>query len=260
MKRALNMLPTLSGHYGFDVFNEAAQRNGFVPLTKMGKPSEKDILFVWNRQGSNAVRAHEFARAGARIVVVENGYLGKHALGSQWYAMALAHHNGAGQWPALGPERWASLGLPLAPWRKPGGETVVLGQRGIGEAGIASPKAWEQLALRQVKPARLRPHPGPAAQAAKAKPLEEDLVNASAVVTWGSSAALTALRLGIPVYHDFRKWIGGLACRHLDDYRLGPVCDDGLRLKMFERMAWAMWRREEVATGDALDLLLSYAQ
>ena len=64
-----------------------------------------------------------------------------------------------------------------------GGEVVILPQRGIGSPSVAMPMHW----LRDVsKLGRIRRHPGRHV----GPPLEDDLRNARAVVTWGSGAAV----------------------------------------------------------------------
>lgn len=255
MRRLLNMLPQLSGHYGYESFNTGFRRIGYSPILKF-RPEPGDALVIWNRYGMSGAAADNFNKMGAQVIVVENGYFGKHWNGSQWYAMALDHHNGRGRWPSLGGERWARWGVPLAPWRADGGETLVLGQRGIGELGSKSPSDWHRTAAKLAPNTRIRLHPGKAAEAAKAKPLEDDLKDTSTVFTWASSAALRALALGVPAFYGFPQWIGREAARPLTSLNLGRLTDDAARLAMFEHMSWAMWNRDEVVSGEALTTLL----
>jgi hypothetical protein len=257
MKRVLNKLPTISGHYGFDSFNTGFARLGYVGVPKLPNPDPHDILVIWNRYGESGALANRFEAIGARVIVVENSYMGKHWRGAQWYALALGHHAGAGEWPSLGGDRWRSWGVELAPWRTPGGETVVLGQRSIGEAGIKSPTDWHKSVAKQVRGARVRLHPG---KDPKTKTLETDLARASVAVTWASAAGIKALMLGVPVFYAYPKWIGATACRPLAQMALGPLTDDELRLRMFERLAHAMCTRDEITSGEALDKLLSYTR
>lgn len=242
--RALNLLRDAL-HYRKDAFNQGLRAVGFEVVEALNRPNPDDLLVIWNRYGHFADEALRFERAGARVVVCENGYLGKDWLGDTWYAMALGHHSGAGKWAVCGDDRWDALGVDLKPWRE-GKEVVILGQRGIGEPGIAAPRGWaEDLKI----PGRIRLHPG----TGPCIPLEKDLANASCVVTWNSGAALQALLMGVPVFYGFKKWIGAEAGRPLSEFKEGPLY--GSRLSMFRRLIWAQWRISEIKSGLAFKTL-----
>lgn len=250
--RALNLLREAL-HYRRAAFDAGLAACGFQVVRAIVRPTPEDVLVIWNRYGGYHEEACRFEAAGARVVVVENGYLGKGWRGGDWYAMALGHHSGAGIWPVGGPQRWAKLGVELAPWRDPAaaGDLLVLGQRGIGEPGLASPQGWAEAVQRQFG-GRIRPHPR---DQAAATPLERDLAGARAVLTWHSAGALHALLAGVPVFYGFPRWIGAGAARPLWEFDLGPLHGD--RQAMFERLIWAQWTLDEIAAGDALAHLLS---
>lgn len=191
---------------------------------------------MWNRHPRHENVARRFEAAGANVIVVENGYMGKAWLGRKWFAMAVGHHAGAGQWRVGSSSRWDSWDVQLEPVRPGPGETVILGQRHIGEIGIASPEGWEEDARARYG-GRIRRHPG---SAGTGLDLLHDLRNAVRVVTWASGAALLALLEGIEVVSEFPKWIGAGTDR----------------LEVFRRMAWAMWTAEEVESGEAFQWLL----
>ncbi len=243
MKAYLALRPGV--HYRRDAFVEGLDRAGYsVVLDLPSKPRTGDVLVIWNRYMQNATAAARFEEAGLPVLVAENGYLGNEFAGSRWYAISRSQHNGAGAWRVGGPERWDSLGVTLAPFRPTGTEAVILPQRGIGPPGVAMPQDWPGKTKARLRalgyPVRIRPHPGTGA----AVPLEEDLANAAAVFTWGSGAALKALLWGIPTHADMPGWIG-----KQDNTDAG-------RLAMFRRLAWAMWRLEEIASGAAFRHLL----
>lgn len=211
-----------------------------------------DVLVIWNRYGHYDALAKRFQR----VIVSENGYLGRDWLGQHWYSLALGHHNGAGVWPDDGPQRWESWGVELAPWRAAGREIVALATRGIGPDGVREPPGWLPRTIADVSkrtglPVRIRRHPGERS----CVPLDDDLRKAAACLTWGSGAALKALALGVPVIYGFPKWIGASAAT--------PVGSDlanlfmGDRVPMFSRLAWAMWNTDEIASGEAFARLLS---
>jgi len=200
-------------------------------LKRIGDPA---VFCTWNRIGAADRTAKEYEARGLPVIVAENASWGNEFAGRQWYSLALNYHNTAGMFPTGGPERWDALGADLKPWRS-SGETVILPQRGIGPLGVAMPRGWP---AKQV--GRIRSHPG----RNPSKPLEEDLATAGKVVTWGSGAAVKALMWGIPVESHMPNWIAEQ-----------NNTDEG-RLAMFRRLAWAQWRIEEIASGEAFERLL----
>jgi hypothetical protein len=237
-------------HYRREAFASGFTRCGYVPTFRLpaaGEIGDQDVLLVWNRYGDTDTAATEFERRGLRVIVAENGYLGNEFCGDRWYALARNHHNGAGSWDFRGNERWDRLNVLLAPYRYRGYECVVLPQRGIGPAGVAMPATWLAEASRY---GRVRKHPG---RQPEMKSLEDDLRDAHSVYTWGSSAALKAMVLGVPVFYDMPKWIGASAA---SAFCAEPNRNEDARLDMFRRLAWAQWRLGEIASGDALGALL----
>lgn len=237
-------------HYRKAAFCAGLQAAGYTLADAIPRPAPDDVLVIWNRYGGFHEHASRFEVVGARVLVAENGYLGKSWRGGEWFALAEGHHGGAGRWPYGGPERWDGWGVDLAQWRTYGNEVVILGQRGIGEPGLGSPPGWEyRVRTRFQCPARIRPHPGVKGGAN----LLNDLKNAQAVVTWSSGAALLALMAGIPVWRDNSWWIGAKAAAPIGD----PLMrDDDARLEMFRRLAWANWTLEEVRTGEPFAWLM----
>lgn len=255
--------------YRRDVFCAGLEAAGYKLHDRVATPKPDDVLVTWNRYGEWHREALRWEQHGARVIVAENGYLGKQWADDSWYALSLWHHAGKGVWPysdvrgteqrSAGPEvdtafadRWDSIGVNLLPWRPDGGEVIILHQRGIGEPGIKSPHQWHELMRARIKKARVRVHPG----AGNTIELEHDVRDASAVVTWASGAALRCMAWGIPVWYDMHGWIGESAARHVRLYGdLPPVRDDDARLLMFRRLAWAQWRLEEIGSGKAFAAL-----
>lgn len=239
--------------YRREVFLSGLAAAGYRVCASIDDPEPGDVLVLWNRYGINDDIGHRYEKAGARVVVCENAYLGKDWLGDTWFAMALGHHCGAGLWVEGGFERWDSLGVLMKPFRDDGTETLILGQRGIGEPDVASPRDWAEHAQAKYG-GRIRPHPG---NNEPRIPLEKDLSNAKEVLTWHSAAALHALLLGVPVWYDFKHWIGAMAGRPLKLYGEAPCKrSDPDRVAMFRRLIWAQWRLSEIASGKAFSWLL----
>lgn len=219
-------------------FTAGLQALGYrVEMGLPGRPAVGDVLVTWNRIREGDACARRFEEAGLPVLVAENAAWGNEFAGGGWLSLARNYHNTAGRFPIGGPERWDALGVELAPWRTGGKEVVVLPQRGIGSPPVAMPRDWLERARRD---GRVRLHPGQR----ECVPLAQDLANARQVVTWGSGAAIKALMLGIPVRSDMPGWIG-----EQDNTDAG-------RLAMFRRLAWAQWRREEIADGTAFGRLL----
>lgn len=259
MRRAYSLIRS-SPHYRADAFRSGLVRAGFhvtEDWPQQGRPG--DVLVIWNRYYDFAEAANRFEKQGGTVLVAENGYLGVEFNGSRWYALARGFHNGAGEWPIGDRSRWDELGVELAPWRTDGREILLLPQRGIGPRGVAMPDGWEyatveSLARQTSRPVRIRAHPG---QNRPDVSLEQDLRDVWAVVTWGSGAALKALVAGVPVFYAFPKWIGRMAAAPLERANFHTPCR-GDRLPMFRALAWAMWRVEELATGEPFRRLTAH--
>lgn len=251
MTQAFCLLPT-GPNYRRDSFLAGICASGLTLRTDAGDPNPGDVLIVWNRSSANNATAKRFEAMGARVLVVENGYFGKEWLGRKWFAMAWNHHSGAGRWPDKGAHRWESWRVALQPWRNTSGPLLILGQRGIGEPGIAAPHRWAESVRAQIG-GRVRPHPGAGPGTVT---LEHDMRKCSAVATWHSAGGVIALAAGIPVWYGFRDWIAADAARHLDQWGMQPKRNDDERLRTMHRISWAMWDSAEVESGQPFRELL----
>lgn len=221
-------------------------------------PNRDDVLVIWNRYGRFQTEAQAFERAGARVIVAENGVFGRDWRGAHWYSIArnFPAAVGGGYFHG-GPERWDSWSVELCGWRNSGKEVIVLGQRGIGPTGAASPTDWHRHAVERLRrltsrPIRVRSHPGEGV----AKELEEDLAEAHCVVTWASNAALKAVLLGVPVFYDFGGWCGlelGQMLAPTTNIEQPARTD---RLSALRRLAWTTYNTDEIATGEPFVNLL----
>lgn len=266
MPKAANLIRPVPP-YRHDAFASGLARLGYDVAPRIRHPiSPDDVLVIWNRKAQEELAARRFEEAGARVIIAENGYIGKSPSGAKLYALALGHHNGVGRWPVGGPERlehqmatgWKPPAIPfgatLLPWRGQGGHILILPQRGIGAGGVAMPYTWPrkvQERLRRItdRPIRIRQHPGDT----KVEPWGA-FDGAWAAVTWGSGAAIKAIVAGLPVFHELPGWIGAGA----STFGLGPIEQPwmGDRLPMLQRLAWAQWSAEEIQSGEALEWLL----
>ena len=247
------------------------RRNSFAAgLTAVGyevtdklEPHRENIVVMWNRYGHYDHIAKQYELAGGKVVIAENGYLGREWIGANWYAISQNFHNGGGWFYSEdvntpnSKSRWNSFGVEVSPWSKGGSEIVILETRSIGPVGIAEPRGWSETLCEKLKskismPIRIRKHPGERS----CTPLLDDLRNAWAVITWGSGGALKALLAGIPVFYGFPKWIGAGAGELITgqtDFTNRPL---RARLPVFQKLAWGMWRTGEIEKGDPFKWLL----
>lgn len=232
-------------HYRRHAFEAGLQAAGFT-IHDAVHPEPGDVLVIWNRYGRYEAEAARFEQAGATVLVVENGYIGKDDDGRQYYAISRNYHNGAGTWNVF-PAKREIKGIEVKPWRKRGEEIVILAQRGIGCKGVAQPHHWVKDTFNRLlrdtsRTVRIRTHPG----TRDCVPLEEDLDRAWCAVTWASGAAIKALCHGVPVFHGLKQWIGAPAARNNLDIEDPKRWGRG---EMLHRLAWAQWTVDEITSG-----------
>jgi hypothetical protein len=255
MRRALCTIRDLPPYRRY-AFENGLRRCGFEVSDRLvAPPRSGDVLVMWNRYGSLEAEAKRFESAGAAVIVAENSYIGDPRDERKIYALAKSHHNGAGTWKQGEKDRFSDLEVDIFPWRDGGEHILVLPQRGIGPKGVAMPSDWvvtvqERLRKLTKRPVRARIHPG-----VHRPPLEPDFDGCHAAVTWGSGAAIKAIAAGVPVFHEFDRWIGAPAAKFgLDDLE-NPFLGD--RMPMFRRLAYAQWAVEEIESGEAFKWLLT---
>src|SRR5687767_5093077 len=132
--RAFNLVRS-EVHYRRDAINAGLKAVGYDLFSEnqIGTPKPSDVLVIWNRYAGWDARARQFEAAGAAVVVVENGYIGRSENAyakpyttdvqepeNQLYALALNYHNGAGRWWIGEPGRWREQGIDIRPWREDG--------------------------------------------------------------------------------------------------------------------------------------------
>jgi hypothetical protein len=246
-------------HYRRDAFAEGFRKLGFdVVYHSRHVPKKGDVLVLWNRYSRDEMRAREYEASRATVLVTENAWIGPEEKDKHWFALCVGHHNGAGCWRVGSDDRWDGMGIELKPWRERGNCFLILPQRGMGERGVAQPAGW--LARTQERTGamirianrnldtRVRFHPGIRPH----PPI--DFTGVHGCLTWGSGAAIKALLEGIPVFYELQHWVGATAAVRGFDNLNAPFLGD--RLPMFRQLAWAMWRAEEIATGEPLAWLL----
>jgi hypothetical protein len=225
---------------------------GYEVVQSIAKPKRDDLLVIWNRYTAGDEQGRHFESHGARVLVAENGYLGKNWQGQTWLSLGIGQHAGAGSWANHGRSRWDGWGVDLAEWRTEPGPSLIFAQRGYGHPNVRAPDRWAESARSRFG-GRIRPHPAEEPTC----PLEEDLAGMGQVLTWHSAAALLSLLHGVPAWYGFPQWVGREAARPLSEWGQPAARHDGLRLAVFRRIAWAIWRPEEIASGEAIRSVLA---
>ncbi len=247
-------------HYRREAFDAGLMACGYqleagVP---QGNVRPGDVLVIWNRMFDTAMYAAQVEKAGGRVVVAENGYLGLCPERRQYYALALGGHNGSGEWKVGEEDRFAALGIEVKPWcSNPDGHIVVFGQRGIGTSQMASPPNWHVDVAQRLKRVQGRrvlvsPPPGPPAidPGVTEKTIAE-LQGAYCAVLWSSARGVRALVEGIPVIYQAPHWSCEVAACHSLDMidRMAEFQRDDMRKRALHEMAWAQWSVDEIAAG-----------
>jgi hypothetical protein len=244
--------------YRHDAFLAGLAAAGYE--TRQGAPwwpaGPGHVLVIWNRYGDIERIADRFEKEGGTVLVAENGYISTAGLsardqahagvnGGTFYAISRHAHNGRGCWPDGGPGRWEALGIALQPMRHAGDYVLICPNRSFGMAGGIMPHNWADLVASEFKgeQVRIRHHPG---NHRSEVPLEQDLAGAKKVVIWSSSVGIHALIQGIPVDCRAPWWICKQAANREDD----------ARLQALQRMAWAQWTVDEIASGEPFRRLL----
>lgn len=233
-----------SGDYRRREFEAGLRRCGFE-VSDRAAPDVGNVLLIWNRTLRHESLARQYEARGGLVLVAENGWIGTDRFGEKLFALCRSHHNGAGYWPVGNEDRWSRLGVDVRPWRCSGSHILVLPQRGIGEPGIAMPAGWAADVVRRIKTSRavrISRHP-----AIERNPPQPDLSDCWAVVTWASGAAIKAIVLGIPAFHEFKQWIGAGAARFGLDIE-NPFLGD--RLPMLHRLSHGQWSAAEITGGE----------
>ena len=90
--------------------------------------------------------------------------------------------------------------------------------------------------------------------------MRDDLRHCHCVITWGSSAALVALALGVPAFYQLPTWIGRGAGKPFTGGAGElefPKLDEAARAATFRNVGLSTWRTDEIETGEPLARLLA---
>jgi hypothetical protein len=247
LRSAYNLLREFP-HYRREAFDTGLRAAGFKVEHNFRQPKPGDVLLIWNRYGGNEFYARDCEKAGATVLVAENGYYSE----EKTFAISLnQHHHGGNHIPGV-----RKMVTPRA-----GKHILVCDQRGIGSALMASPGAWAETTaekLRRItkRTVVIREHPG---KDAPRIPLADDLIDCHACVIWSSSAGVEALIRGVQVFYDAPRWIAEESAKRLSLVFKGS-CDINA-LHQFDNAGINnalsnQWTAAEVAAGEPFFQLL----
>lgn len=233
------------------------RRHGWITEISTGdKPC--DLLIMWGVR--NRGMSQRQRDAGGEVCILERGYLGdRFDMTSVSFGGGL---NGRGEFrvPAdADGSRFASLGLPLRPWRQNDGPAVIMGQvpgdnsllgvefgRWVSDAAAASRAAGFEVVFRQ--------HPGHRARGSGCYGLPEitgtlgeALDIAGLVVTFNSNSGVDAVLAGVPtVAMDAGSMVRDVAAHDIavTTPERGPWA---------ARLAWCQYSKAELESGFAAE-------
>ena len=195
------------------------------------------------------------------VIVLETGYINRGDGESHHYAAGFNGLNGRADFrnKNMGPDRWDALRVQLRPYSR--GDHVLLCSQVPWDASVdhTDHKKWVFETAKRLqgltnRPIVFRPHPLaklppiPGCGFSE-KPLEEEVANAHAVVTFNSNSAVESLILGKPVFaFDEGSMVWEVANRNLQDINepLYPA-----RQQWARDIAYCQWTPEEMAKGMA---------
>jgi hypothetical protein len=198
----------------------------------------------------------DFTKRGIPVIVTDLGYVDRASGPTDIEGHWQVGIGGLNWLPSIDcpPDRFAKLGVKLAPPAKGGKVTIIAGQH-VGDAAHPFKSAdeiaaWaEELAEKIDGDVVFRPHPRSPDVRPNLPiddlPLAESLARAKAVVAYTSNVGNDALLAGVqPIANGPAVW----ADVSLDD-----------RAAYFAKLAYAQWTIDEIASGEAVRFLTEHA-
>ena len=246
--------------------SDGLKRHGYDPVIvpKGSLPPEGSPFIVcWGWREGRRLR-----EAGHNVLVMERGYIGDRFY---WTSLGWNGLNGRATWnvPGDNGQRFEEHhGHLLKPWKQDrDGYALLIGQV-RGDAALADVVIdhWYLEAAaalhRNGYKVKFRPHPESIRRKIDGRALlqhrlhgtlEEALAGASCVVTYNSNTGVEAALAGLPVIAcDEGSMAWPVATHGIDQPLVTPDRQEWCR-----RMAWRQWTPDEIASGFALDHVIS---
>lgn len=238
-----------------------------------GERENFDLVCVWSQKSNRLVIRDDYASVGVMTVVVDMGAIGR---SKGYYYVG---PDGLGWLPPhrCNAKRRTRVGLTVSPRRvrRPSGAPILLAgqipndaQHNLDEAALADVLAEYVHEIRRYskRPILWRPHPLcpnmelPGVDAVSnplETPLNDDIERCYAMVTFNSSSAWEALRLGMPVICDECAVFADLANTSISRIsRL--VWNADVITQYINRQSYCHWTRDEICAGKPLRWLAEH--
>jgi len=215
------------------------------------KPNEVGVFFGLSNATFREWRAMN--RRNGKYVYIDNCYLGDrgfHFRVTPDAVMAQTPEEHPGE--DSNGKRFEALGIRFRPWRRSGRHILVCLQSELYFKLLCgtSRQAWVERTCRELRqhtdrPIILRDKPN---RDRSFGPIEGQLENCHAVVTWNSTSALEAIRRGVPAYcldpnNSFRT-----VCQS-DLATIEEPMRGARRLELFQWLADNQWTKDEIESG-----------
>lgn len=228
-----------------------------------------DVAVIWSMLWTGRMRpnqeVHEaFRRQGKTVIVAEVGMIQR---GQTWKIGVNGTGVGSYNFDNLVPNRAATLGLSLKPWRS-GANIVIAMQRHDSQqwAGLPGVNTWLANVVKEIKqhsnrPIVVRPHPRGACPLPKGclidKPrmtvgtyddfdFDRVLSSAHCVLNWNSGPGPQAVIAGVPAFVGPDSLASTIANWDLSQIENPPRPD---RTVWLEQLAHTEWTVEEIRSG-----------
>ena len=228
-----------------------------------------DVAVIWSMLWTGRMRPNQevyetFQRQGKPVIVAEVGMIKR---GQTWKIGVNGTGIGSYNFDNLVPNRAATLGLNLKPWRA-GSNIVIAMQRHDSQQWVGQPNVnvWLADVVKEIKqhsnrPIVVRPHPRGACPLPMGclidKPrmtfgtyddfdFDRVLSSAHCVLNWNSGPGSQALIAGVPAFVGPASLASPIANWDLSQIEKPPRAD---RTQWLEQLAHTEWTVEEIKTG-----------
>lgn len=249
MKTVCLAIPPVNDLYPWKAARTGLEALGLQVIMGGDRVLDADVLVTWSPWNGSRRQALQFnyARASKPVIVMENGWLTP-IKSVPYYQVAFNGWNGTGTFYEGSSDRWYDWGVRQIPFtNRTGGHWVIIGQRGHPSDDRTAPPDWHIT----VKPPGIEQTGAIRRGRESTRPLLQDLRGACQCHVWTSNAASWAILEGVPVIqHGPNLMVGALASRPGE-----PLFRGDTEMEL-DRLAWAQWNSEEIASGRPFAILL----
>lgn len=189
---------------------------------------------------------------GAPYIFVDNGYFRTHHAGKRirYRVVPSAYcHYWINEYRARDASRLAGLGLEVKPWR-PSGRHVLVYLSSATHARFFGLERWAQATVDELR--RHTDRPIVVRRKHELGPLERELAECWAVVTWSSKLACEATLAGIPAFTGPESGASVVSAGTLAMIERPSLCE--FRQEWASALAWGQFTVDEIASGLAATL------